>query len=99
MLSAECLDVLIMSLDQSPLETVHIPVLFYLAESTLYWLRTVAVLQPYLRTGELKLLYMGQLVFTRLFYHYMAGQLQGQKEFKSRLFTYLDGQFLDLSRI
>ncbi|CAG2201917.1 CENPE [Mytilus edulis] len=34
---------------------------------------------------------MGQLAFTRLFYHHMAGQLQGQNEFKNRLFTYLDG--------
>ena len=35
---------------------------------------------------------MGQLAFTRLFYHHMAGQLQGQNEFKNRLFTYLDGK-------
>lgn len=34
---------------------------------------------------------MGQLTFTRLFYHHMAGQLQGQIDFKNRLFTYLDG--------
>lgn len=87
----ECLDVLIISLDQSPLEKYHIPALFFLAETMLYWLRTDAVHQPYLRTGEIKLLKMGQLVFTRLFYHHMAGQLSGQKEFKNRLFTYLDG--------
>ncbi|KAL5012806.1 hypothetical protein ScPMuIL_011357 [Solemya velum] len=87
----ECLDVLIMSLDQSPLKKYHIPALFFLAETMLYWLRTDAVHQPYLRTGEIKLLKMGQLAFTRLFYHHMAGQLQGQTEFKNRLFTYLDG--------
>lgn len=87
----ECLDVLITSLDQSPLEKFHIPALFFLAETMLYWLRTDAVHQPYLRTGEIKLLKMGQLAFTRLFYHHMAGQLQGQNEFKNRLFTYLDG--------
>ncbi|XP_060065301.1 transmembrane protein 232-like isoform X1 [Ylistrum balloti] len=87
----ECLDVLIISLDQSPLEKYHIPALFFLAETMLYWLRTDSVHQPYLRTGEIKLLKMGELTFTRLFYHHMAGQLQGQNEFKSRLFTYLDG--------
>ncbi|XP_060593523.1 transmembrane protein 232-like isoform X2 [Ruditapes philippinarum] len=87
----ECLDVLIISLDQSPLEKYHIPALFFLAETMLYWLRTDAVHQPYLRTGEIKLLKMGQLVFSRLFYHHMAGQLSGQKDFKNRLFTYLDG--------
>ncbi|CAC5393079.1 unnamed protein product [Mytilus coruscus] len=87
----ECLDVLITTLDQSPLEKFHIPALFFLAETMLYWLRTDAVHQPYLRTGEIKLLKMGQLAFTRLFYHHMAGQLQGQNEFKNRLFTYLDG--------
>lgn len=87
----DCLDVLIISLDQSPLEKYHIPALFFLAETMLYWLRTDAVHQPFLRTGEIKLLKMGQLVFTRLFYHHMAGQLAGQKDFKNRLFTYLDG--------
>ncbi|XP_064645198.1 uncharacterized protein LOC135498737 [Lineus longissimus] len=87
----DCLDVLISSLDQAPLAKAHIPALFYLAETCLYWLRTDAVNQPYLRTGEIKLLKMGQLVFTRLFYHHMAGQLQGQNDFKGRLFTYLDG--------
>ena len=35
---------------------------------------------------------MGQLVFQRLFYHHMAGQLQGHSDFKNRLFTYTDGQ-------
>ncbi|XP_062576712.1 transmembrane protein 232-like [Saccostrea cucullata] len=93
----ECLDVLITSLDQSPLEKYHIPALFFLAETMLYWLRTDAVHQPYLRTGEIKLLKMGQLTFTRLFYHHMAGQLQGQIDFKNRLFTYLDGKIFSLS--
>lgn len=36
---------------------------------------------------------MGQLVFARLFYHHMAGQLAGQQEFKNRLFTYLEGSW------
>ena len=62
----------------------------------LYWLRTDAVHQPYLRTGEIKLLRMGQIVFTRLFYHHMAGQLQGHEEFKNRLYTYLDGKLHNL---
>ncbi|XP_067661343.1 transmembrane protein 232-like [Haliotis asinina] len=87
----ECLDILITSLDVSPLEKYHIPALFFLAETMLYWLRTEAVHQPFLRTAEIKLLRMGQLVFTRLFYHHMAGQLQGHTDFKNRLFTYLDG--------
>ena len=55
-LVSDCLDVLITSLDQSPLEKYHIPALFFLAETMLYWLRTDAVHQPYLRTGEIKLL-------------------------------------------
>ena len=53
---SECLDVLIASLDMSPLAKYHIPALFFLAETMLYWLRTDAVHQPYLRTGEIKLL-------------------------------------------
>ena len=46
-----------------------------------------------IRTGELKLLQMGQVVFLRLFFHHMAGNLQGHDDFKTRLFTYLDGKF------
>ncbi|XP_076467491.1 uncharacterized protein LOC143298525 [Babylonia areolata] len=87
----ECLDVLITSLDMSPLAKYHIPALFYLAETMLYWLRTESIHQPYLRTEEIKVLRMGQLVFQRLFYHHMAGQLQGHTEFKNRLYTYTDG--------
>lgn len=87
----ECLDVLIASLDVSPLAKYHIPALFFLAETMLYWLRTDAVHQPYLRAGEIKLLKMGHLVFQRLFYHHMAGQLQGHSDFKNRLFTYTEG--------
>ncbi|XP_005105470.1 transmembrane protein 232 [Aplysia californica] len=87
----ECLDTLVTSLDVSPLEKYHIPALFFLAETMLYWLRTEAVHQPFLRTGEIKLLRMGQLVFQRLFYHHMAGQLQGYIDAKNRLFTYIDG--------
>lgn len=34
---------------------------------------------------------MGQLVFTRLFYHHMTGQLHGQDDFKHRLYQYLNG--------
>ncbi|CAH1252143.1 TMEM232 [Branchiostoma lanceolatum] len=87
----ECLEVLITSLDQAPLSAHHIPSLFFLAETTLYWLRTDAVNQPFLRTAELKLLKMGQLTFTRLLYHHLVGHLEGQAEFKNRLVTYLDG--------
>ncbi|GFS04933.1 transmembrane protein 232-like isoform X1 [Elysia marginata] len=87
----ECLDALVVSLEVSPLEKYHIPALFFLAETMLYWLRTEAVLQPFLRTSEIKLLKMGQYVFERLFYHHMAGQLQGHTESKNRLFTYIDG--------
>lgn len=87
----ECLDALIVSLRQAEFSVDHIPSLFYLAETTLYWLRTDAMDQPFLRIGEIKLLKMGQAVFLRLFYHHMAGHLQGRSDFKSRLLTYLSG--------
>ncbi|XP_077996992.1 uncharacterized protein LOC144450269 [Glandiceps talaboti] len=87
----EALDTLIISLDQAQLVRSHIPSLFFLAETTLYWLRTDAMNQPYLRSGEIKLLKMGHLVFTRLFYHHMSGHLHGHSEFKNRLVTYLEG--------
>ncbi|XP_072173528.1 uncharacterized protein [Diadema setosum] len=87
----ECLDMLIVSLRQAEFSVDHIPSLFYLAETTLYWLRTDAMDQPFLRIGEIKLLKMGQAVFLRLFYHHMAGHLQGRSDFKTRLLTYLSG--------
>lgn len=34
------------------------------------------------------------MVFLRLFYHHMVGDLRGHKLFKSRLYMYLDGQFI-----
>ncbi|XP_033108133.1 transmembrane protein 232-like isoform X2 [Anneissia japonica] len=86
----ECLDVMIISLNQAPLSPNNINCLFYLGETTLYWLRTDAMNQPFLRIGEIKLLKMGQLVFTRLFFHHMAGHLHGYKECKDRLITYLE---------
>ncbi|XP_059154117.1 transmembrane protein 232-like [Physella acuta] len=87
----ECLDVLVVSLDVSPLEKYHIPALFFLAETMLYSLRTESVHESFLKTVEIKLLKMGMLVFERLFYHHMAGQLQGYVESKNRLNTYIHG--------
>ena len=89
---ADCLDLLVSSLEQAPIDASNVPALFFLAETALYWLRTDAIQQPYLRTGEIKLLRMGQLVFSRLFFHHMSGRLQQHEQFKNRLFTYLDGK-------
>lgn len=46
---SECLNVMLVSLDQAPLNKSHIPALFFLAETCLYYLRTDAVSEPYLR--------------------------------------------------
>ena len=58
---ADCLDVFIATLERAPLTVAHLPALFYLAETSLYWLRTDAVKQPYLRAGEIKLLRVSSL--------------------------------------
>ncbi|KAF6037490.1 TMEM232 [Bugula neritina] len=87
----DSLDVLIASLDQASFDSGHIQGLFFLAETALYWLRTDAINSPYLRISEIKLLKMGYMVFLRLFYHHMVGDLRGHKLFKSRLYMYLDG--------
>ncbi|CAK8675486.1 unnamed protein product [Clavelina lepadiformis] len=87
----DCFDILYMSLNHAPLLEENIPTLFFLAESTLYWLRTDSMKQTYLRTSEVKLLKMGQLVFARLLFHHLSGHLRGLVEFKTRLNTYLDG--------
>ncbi|XP_076813085.1 transmembrane protein 232-like isoform X2 [Clavelina lepadiformis] len=52
----DCFDILYMSLNHAPLLEENIPTLFFLAESTLYWLRTDSMKQTYLRTSEVKLL-------------------------------------------
>ena len=62
--SLECLDMLIVSLRQAQFSVDHIPSLFYLAETTLYWLRTDAMDQPFLRIGEIKLLKVNFYYFT-----------------------------------
>lgn len=89
-----CLNVLNESLQEAPFDGQQIPALFYLAETTLYWLRTDSLTQPYLRKNEILLLEIGMNTFFRLFYHYMAGELGGFNTFKDRLNTYLEG-FID----
>ena len=64
--------------------------------SILFFVSFKNIFCPYCRTGELKLLRMGMLVFTRLFFHHMAGHLQRHEDFKTRLFTYLDGKTLEV---
>lgn len=61
--SADCLDVLLLSLDLAPVGKYQIPALFYLAETVLYWLQTEAAQQPYLRAAEMKLLKVRLLFF------------------------------------
>ena len=53
---SDCLDTLILSLEQSSCSLYQIPVLFYLMETVLFWLQTEAVHQPHLRSAEIKLL-------------------------------------------
>lgn len=90
-LQEDCFEVLCQSLNHAPLLEENIPTLFFLAESTLYWLRTDSVNQPHLRTAEIRLLKMGFLVFVRLYFHYLVGNLNGLTEFRTRLITYLEG--------
>jgi hypothetical protein len=55
-LSLECLTTLYRALIYSPLNPIHIPTLFFLSETILYWLKNDAVLEPFLTSTELKLL-------------------------------------------
>lgn len=91
-LFAECLDVLLVSLDQSPTAEDHVPVLFYLAESVLYMLRTDVIYEQFLDSLEVRLLLIGERVFARLFFHHMCGHVTEHAELKQRLHTYLDGE-------
>jgi Transmembrane protein family 232 len=75
------------------LDCSQIAVLFYVAESALYWVRTETVNQPFMSLLELQWLSIARLVFVRLYFHHMAGQLGSFQEMKKRLFTYIDGLF------
>lgn len=81
-----------MTLDQSPTSGENIPVLFFLAESVLYSLRTDVIYEQFLSESEVKLLLIGQRVFARLFFHHMCGQMLEFGDLKRRLHTYLDGE-------
>lgn len=87
----DCFEILCKSLNHAPLSEENIPTLFFLAESTLYWLRTDSIKQPHLRTAEIRLLKVGYFVFARLYYHHLVNCLTGLGEFKTRLMTYLEG--------
>ncbi|XP_078070000.1 transmembrane protein 232 [Mustelus asterias] len=87
----EALDILLLSLDHAPLHPDQIPVLFFLAESVLYWICVDAVKQSYLYTCEVKIIKLGFLTFLRLFIFHLTGLVQAFKECKYRLHIYLAG--------
>ncbi|XP_067885912.1 transmembrane protein 232 isoform X2 [Heterodontus francisci] len=87
----EALDILLISLDHAPLHPDQIPVLFFLAESVLYWICTDAVKQSYLYTSEVKIIKLGFLTFLRLFIFHLVGLAEAFKECKYRLHIYLEG--------
>uniref|UniRef100_UPI00398EC48B transmembrane protein 232 isoform X2 n=1 Tax=Pristiophorus japonicus TaxID=55135 RepID=UPI00398EC48B len=85
----EALDILLISLDHAPLHPDQIPVLFFLAESVLYWICTDAVKQLYLYTCEVKIIKLGFLTFLRLLIFQLAGLVGIFEECKYRLHIYL----------
>ncbi|XP_078253155.1 transmembrane protein 232 [Rhinoraja longicauda] len=87
----EALDILLISLDRAPLHPDQIPVLFFLAESVLYWICTDAVKQSYLYTCEVKIAKVGFFTFLRLFIFHLAGFIRAFEQYKCRLLNYLKG--------
>ncbi|XP_067839045.1 transmembrane protein 232 [Heptranchias perlo] len=87
----EALDILLLSLDHAPLHPDQIPVLFFLAESVLYWICTDVVQQSHLYTCEVKIIKLGFLIFLRLFIFHLAGLVGAFKECKCHLHIYLKG--------
>ncbi|XP_051876615.1 transmembrane protein 232 [Pristis pectinata] len=87
----EALDILLVSLDHAPLHPDQIPVLFFLAESVLYWICTDAVKQSYLYTCEVKIIKVGFFTFLRLFIFHLAGLVGPFEQCKYRLHDYLKG--------
>lgn len=72
----ESLELLITSLGQAPPSIDQLPSLLYLAKSCLHWIRKCTRSPTCLRTAELKLIKMGHLAFSRLYYHNMTQDLK-----------------------
>ncbi|XP_029427729.1 transmembrane protein 232 [Rhinatrema bivittatum] len=85
----EALDILLVSLDQAPVNSDQIGVLFFIAESVLYRICCDAVQKSYLYSNEVKLSKIGFLTFLRLFVFHLSDQLIPYKENKVRLYTFL----------
>ncbi|CAE1257130.1 unnamed protein product [Acanthosepion pharaonis] len=87
----ECLNCLLLSLKQAPIHQNHVAALFYLTETLVLLLRSESLKEPFLRSTEIKMLKVCQLLFTRLYFHKMANHLQGCNDFKNRLASYMQG--------
>jgi len=85
----ECFEILAASLNSAPLSQDHVETLFFLAESVMYWLQIHAIKNNFIRTSELKLAKVGELVFTRLLYYKYIGKLHGLIDQKKCLQTYM----------
>lgn len=85
----ESLELLITSLGQAPPSIDQLPSLLYLAKSCLHWIRKCTRSPTCLRTAELKLIKMGHLAFSRLYYHNMTQDLKGYQDEKKSLRQYL----------
>nr|XP_033785026.1 transmembrane protein 232 isoform X2 [Geotrypetes seraphini] len=85
----EALDILLVSLDQAPVNSDHIRVLFFIAESVLYRICCDAVHKSYLYSNEVKLSKIGFLTFLRLFVFHLSDKLVPYKENKCRLLTFI----------
>ncbi|XP_065063821.1 transmembrane protein 232-like [Rhopilema esculentum] len=68
------------SLTFSPISRSHVESLLELAHASIHWLTESNADQPYLRTGEVWLLKVAHLVFLRLYYHHLAGDIVGLHE-------------------
>ncbi|XP_069748774.1 transmembrane protein 232 isoform X2 [Narcine bancroftii] len=87
----EALDILLISLDHAPFHREQIPVLFFLAESVLYWICTDTVTQSHLNMRHVKIIKVGFFTFVRLFIFHLAGFIGPFEQYKYRLQKYLNG--------
>ncbi|XP_043920202.1 transmembrane protein 232 [Protopterus annectens] len=85
----DALDILLVSLDHTPFQTDQIPVLFFIAESVLFWICDDTVQRPYLYSSEVKTLKLGFLVFLRLWVFQLSSHLEHHQESKTHLYPYI----------
>lgn len=87
---SECIQILLVSLNNSPLLEKNIKTLFFLAECVIFWIDVEHQGKKfYLKNYLINIIRMGELVFLRLLYHFFMSHLNNYSNSRSSLKIYI----------